>query len=106
MCASFSRSRSRSPKTAGPALYGNGFSLSVYDPAAAAAWLQKNADASWWPRAALGHVKQLRKGKDDGAADKYLDSLDDDHRKALRIDAGRHPAGHRQIAARDERLDL
>ncbi len=54
------------------------------NPVEAAAWLQPNAAAPWWPRAALAHVKQLRKGKDDGAADKYLDALDADHRQAIR----------------------
>ena len=53
------------------------------NPAEAAAWLQQNAGAAWWPRAALGHVKQLRKDH-AGDADKFLDALDDDHRNALK----------------------
>ena len=30
----------------------------------------------------------------------------DDHRQPLRVDAGRDPPGHREVGARDERLDL
>jgi hypothetical protein len=56
-------------------------------PAEARHWLDKHRDERWWPRAAAGYLRTLRKDKNTAPVDLFLQALDDQTRKAIEAES-------------------